>query len=100
MKKEQIKVQLPVKKRIPGSNGQYYVSVTSTDEWREILKRLLEKGYDNVHRLTENDVPNLNIVVINEKPRWFGLTNVTCMAGAATCGYSAISFDEFCIRHA
>ena len=99
MKKEQIKVQLPVKRQIPGSNGQYYVRVMGEDEWRKILKWLNDNHYENVHHLTENDVPNLNIVVINEKSRWFGLTNIACMAGLATCGYHPITFDEFCIRH-
>lgn len=99
MKKEQIKVQLPVKRQIPGSNGQYYVRVMSADEWCKILKWLLEHSYENVHHLTENDVPaHPNIVAIQENPRSFGLTNITCMACASMAGYYPITFDEFCIR--
>ena len=80
----------------PGSNGQYYVVVHKRKEWKALLEWLAENGFSNVHNLTKWKRPKRPpAIVIDKKRNAFGLTNVCCLAAAASCGYSAISSDEF-----
>ena len=100
MKTGQKTVGFPIKRQIPGSNGQYYVRCKDKDEWCKILQWLNKNNYDNVHNLTENAMPtHPNIVVIDRNEKNFGRTNITCMACASMKGYYAIMFDEFYIRY-
>lgn len=95
MKSAKRQAELPAKRQIAGSNGQFYVRVNGKEEWREILRWLGDSGFENVHKLTEDTIPNRpNIVVIDKSEKWFGATNITCMACSATRGYYAINFTE------
>lgn len=91
MKQTEIK-----QRKEPGSNGQYYVVVRKRKEWKALFEWLTANGIANVQNLTKRKRPKRPpAIVIDKKRNAFGLTNVCCLAASASCGYHAITCDEF-----
>lgn len=85
-----------IRRREPGNNGQYYVTVHSRREWKALFDWLIEKGFDNVRNLSRYKRPKMPpAIVIDKRRNVFFLTNVCCLACAASVGDKAITCSEF-----
>ena len=77
-------------------NEWYIVRVGTKEDYERIIELCLERGYENVSGLGSDSFPVfLNVIVINDGTKQFGLTNVTCMAAAASQGKRAIGTEEY-----
>ena len=91
MKQTEIK-----QRKEPGSNGQYYVVVHKRKEWKALFEWLIEKGFDNIRNLSKYKRPKMPpAIVIDKRRNVFFLTNVCCLACAASVGDKAITCSEF-----
>ncbi len=85
-----------IRRREPGNNGQYYVTVHSRREWKALFDWLIEKGFTNVRNLSRYKRPKMPpAIVIDKRRNVFFLTNVCCLACAASVGDKAITCSEF-----
>ena len=77
-------------------NRQFFVRVATTKDFKQVLDRCIGKGYGNVHGLSMDSFPvHLNVIVIDDSSKQFGLANITCMAAAASQGKRAMDVGEF-----
>ena len=68
-------------------NKWYIVRVATKEDYEQVFDRCLEKGYRNVCGLSNDSFPvPLNVILICDSSKQFGLTNVTCMAAVASQG--------------
>lgn len=77
-------------------NRQFFVRVATKEDFEQVLDWCIGKGYGNVHGLGRDSSPvSLNVIVVDDGARRFGLTNVTCMAAAASQGKNVIEAKEY-----
>lgn len=77
-------------------NRQSFVRVATKEDFERVIGLCLERGYRNVHGLIRDSFPiPLNVIVIDDGTKQFGLTNVTCMAAVASQGKRAIDVGAF-----
>ena len=77
-------------------NRQFFVRVATKEDYEQVFDRCIGKGYGNVHELSRDSFPvQLNVIVIDGSSKQFGLTNVTCMAAAASQEKRAMDVGEF-----
>lgn len=88
--------KIKTKRKIPGSNGQYYVTISKKD-WADNLKWLTKNQYSNPCKYNLKSYPN--VLCIDENERCFFEASTTCMACAVSQGHHVIEFEEFKIRH-
>ena len=75
-------------------NEWHIVRVGTKEDFETIIGLCLEWGYKNVNGLSRDSFPVwLNVIVIDDGATRFGLTNVTCMAAAASQGKRAIEAE-------
>ena len=89
---------MKIKQKTPGSNGQYYISVHTKDDWKNIFNWLIEHNYYNAHNYSEDLYPKHLVFCIDERDKTFFGTNTTCMACAVSVGHRVIEFEEFLNR--
>lgn len=77
-------------------NRQNFVRVATKEDYEQVFDRCIGKGYRNVHGLSKDSFPvSLNVIVIDDGAKRFGLTNVTCMAAATSQGKRTIGTEEY-----
>lgn len=77
-------------------NRQSFVRAATKKDYEQVLYWCIGKGYRNVHGLSKDSFPvSLNVIVIDDGAKRFGLTNVTCMAAVASQGKRAIDVGAF-----
>ena len=77
-------------------SNQSIVRVSKKEDFERILSYCLERGYKNPHGICAESFPvPLGIIVIDDIEKAFFLTNVTCMAGAASQGKRPIDAEEY-----
>ena len=75
---------------------QSIVRISKKEDFEKILFFCLEQGYKNPHGICADSFPvPLGIIVVDEIERVFFLTNVTCMAAAASQGIRPIDAKVF-----
>ena len=77
-------------------NEWHIVRVGKKEDYEQVLDWCIGKGYGNVSGLSRDSFPiPLNVIVIDDGTKQFGLTNVTCMAAVASQGKRAIDVGAF-----
>ena len=77
-------------------NRQFFVRVATKEDYEQVLDRCIGNGYRNVHGMSKDSFPVfLNVIVIDDGTKQFGLTNVTCIAAAASQGKRAIGTEAY-----
>lgn len=75
---------------------QSIVRVSGKEDFEKILSYCLESGYKNPHGICAESFPvPLGIIVVDEIKKVFFLTNVTCIAAAASQGIKAVEAKDF-----
>ncbi len=90
------KTELPVERKEPGCNGQYYVTVHNQREWALLLNILDEHRFNGSDGVSKRNCPEFPpALVVDKKRREYFLASVSCLACAASRGHNAISFEKF-----
>ena len=75
---------------------QSIVRVSESEDFEKVLSYCLESGYKNPHGICAESFPvPLGIIVVDEIKKVFFLTNITCMAAAASQGIRPIDAKDF-----
>ena len=88
------------KRKIPGSNGQYYVSMQTRKDWVDCFNWLNENGYCNINNIRGNAIlSNPKVICIDVKDKLFYKMTLSDIDYVVSQGHRVINFEEFYIRH-
>ncbi len=75
-------------------NKQILVKFKDKNQGEKFIEFLEQKGFTNVHNTTYDKL-RVKVLVIDTSTREFFGTNITCLAGLASCDIKPVSIDDF-----